>query len=340
DLHEVVVPPDEVGVVIVKAGAEVDPGVPSLGRPVDGHDSFQRPWEFLIRGGQPGVQEETLQGGRRYAINPWFARVVTVPTRMLILEWNSEPKTRDSFDVSLGQIVLNVQGYTIRLTMTQTIRIPPEAAPNLILRFGTPDPGALTAVRRFVERELAPVVKSYFLRKAAEYRIQDFVTRYDEVGDDLAEAVRQAVTSTGVQVITTTLGGLEFDQHEINDLRRELVEQTKRAMLEAARLDELKTLRGGEEVRAQIEVQKVKVARERAKLGLVEIRALVELLGPGQVSTERIVRELAETPVPQVIGGNEDVAQQLLSVMPIAQARAMLMTLLDEDPHQSRAVEE
>ncbi|NUT50059.1 MAG: hypothetical protein HOV94_22525 [Saccharothrix sp.] len=328
----------ESGVVITRVGAKPHPD--EVAPVVAGHRGFQLPWVFLDNGGRMGVQRETLDGGGRYPLNPWFAHVVKVPTRVLILEWNREPKPGDNFDVSLEQIVLDVQGYTIRLDMKQTVRIPPEVAPDLVMRFGTRGSDAQTPVQQFVQKELAPIVKSYFLRKASGYRIQEFITRYNEVGDDLAAAVRQAMAPTGVVAIRTTLEEFVCDQQEINDLRREIANQEKRAELETARLAELKALRAGEEVRAQIEMQKVKVEEERAKLDLVELRTLVQLLGPGQVSTERIVREIAKAPVPQVIGGNGDVAQQLLGVMPFTQARTMLMNLLDEHPSTPRAVQE
>lgn len=338
DLTDIDVEVGEAGVVVTRVGARPDPD--EVGPVVPGHERFGMPWVFLAEGGRLGVQRETLDGGGRYPLNPWFAHVVKVPTRVLILEWSREPKPSHNFDVSLEQIVLDVQGYTVRLDMKQTVRIPPEVAPDLVLRFGTRGSDALTPVQQFVQKELAPIVKSHFLRKASGYRIQDFITRYNEVSDDLAAAVRQAMAPTGVQAMRTTLEEFECDQQEINDLRREIANQEKRAELEAARLDELEAHRVNEEVRVQIEVQKVRVEEERARLGLVEIRALVELLGPAQVATERIVRELAKAPVPQVIGGNGDMAQQLLSVMPIAQARDMLMTLLEQHPPRPRAVEE
>ncbi|MEJ2858275.1 MULTISPECIES: SPFH domain-containing protein [unclassified Saccharothrix] len=338
DLTTVDLEVGEAGVVITRMGAKPDPD--EVGPPVDGHLSFQLPWVFAQNGGRLGVQRETLDGGGRYSLNPWFAQVVKVPTRVLILEWNREHKPDDNLDASLEQIVLDVQGYTVRLDMKQTVQIPPEVAPNLVQRFGTRGPGALTPVQQFVQKDLAPTVKSYFLRKAAGYRIQEFITKYSEVSNDLAAAVRQAMEPIGVKAIRTTLEEFECDQQEINDLRREIANQEKRAELEAARLAELKALQVNEEVRVAIQVQAVRVEEERAKLGLLEIRALVELLGPAQVATERIVRELAKAPVPQVIGGNGDMAQQLLSVMPIAQARDMLMGLLEQNPPRPRAVGE
>jgi hypothetical protein len=338
DLTNVEVEIGEAGVVITRMGGR--PDVSEVGPVVEGHARFELPWVFLGNGGRLGVQRETLDGGGHYGLNPWFAHVVKVPTRVLILEWNREPKPGDNLDVSLEQIVLDVQGYTVRLDMKQTVQIPPEVAPDLVLRFGTRGADALTPVQQFVQKELAPIVKSYFLRKAAGYRIQEFITKYSEVSNDLAAAVRQAMEPIGVKAIRTTLEEFECDQQEINELRREIANQEKRAELEAAKLAELQALEVNEKVRVAIQVQAVRVDEELAKLGLLEIRALVELLGPAQVATERIVRELAKAPVPQVIGGNGDMAQQLLSVMPIAQARDLLMGLLEQNPPRPRAVGE
>uniref|UniRef100_UPI0031E2649F SPFH domain-containing protein n=1 Tax=Saccharothrix mutabilis TaxID=33921 RepID=UPI0031E2649F len=335
DLTDVDVEVGEAGVVITRLGGKPDPS--EVGPVVEGHEGFQLPWVFQERGGRLGVQRETLDGGGRYPLNPWFAHVVKVPTRVLILEWNREPKPGDNLDVSLEQIVLDVQGYTVRLDMKQTVQIPPEVAPELVLRFGTRGPDAQTPVQQFVQKELAPIVKSYFRRKAATYRIQEFITKYSEVSNDLADAVRQAMKPIGVRAIRTTLEEFECDQQDINDLRRDIANQEKRAELESA---ELAALTKREAARDQIELQRMKVREAEAELALVEIRALVKLLGPAQVATERIVRELAKAPVPQVIGGSGDMAQQLLGVMPIAQARDMLMTLLDQNPPRPRAVEE
>ncbi|MFI6095868.1 hypothetical protein ACIA8G_09970 [Lentzea sp. NPDC051213] len=137
DLTDISIPEGATGVVIAKEGDAPDDDESVVGAPVAGHASFQRPWEFLANGGRRGAQAETLSQGGVYRINPWFARVVIIPTRELTLEWQrKENKSSDRYDAALDQIVANVEGHRLLFTMTQIIRIPAKAAPGLVRRFG------------------------------------------------------------------------------------------------------------------------------------------------------------------------------------------------------------
>jgi hypothetical protein len=335
DLHEIEVPVGETGVVIVHVGAKPDLDRTSVGRQVDGHDSFQLPWAFLEHGGQKGVQEETLDEGGHYAINPWFAHVVRIPTRVLILEWTKEKKPESNLDISLDQIALDVQGHTVRLDMKQTVQIPVEAAPRLVRRFGAlGGPGDFTGrapVQQFVEKELAANVAGYFRKISARYRIQEFITKYDEVCNELAAEVRQALEPTGVIAVTTTLEEFDCDQPEINVLRRRIALQQEQVKLEEARLGDLKAQRVNETVITEIELQRVRVEEERRKLELIELHTLVDLLGPEHVQMERVLAEWVKAKVPQIISGADgNIAQGLLQVMPFTQARDMLLAMAEE----------
>ncbi|WP_309114048.1 hypothetical protein [Saccharothrix sp.] len=75
-----------------------------------------------------------------------------------------------------------------------------------------------------------------------------------------------------------------------------------------------------------------------AKWNSHSVRTLVKLLGREQVAAERIAR-LAKARAPQFIGGSGDIAQQLLSTMPIAGARELMMAALTRT-RRDRAVEE
>lgn len=322
----------ETGVVITHVGARTDPN--ALGPRVDGHAAFQLPWVFLARGGHRGVQEETLDAGGRYAINPWFAHVVEVPTRVLILEWTEDGKTTGNLDISLGRIVLDVQGHTVRLDMKQTVCIPAEAAPGIVRSFGLGgqgEDGGRSTVREFVKKELAATVDGYFRRISARYRIQEFVTRYDEVCNELAGEVRQALARTGVKAISTTLSNFWCDQPEINDMRRQIALQQERVKLEQAKLAELEAMKVNEMVRNEIALQQVRVEDERRQLDFIELRTLVKLLGAEHVSMERVLAQWVKVNVPQYIGGTDGgVAQALLQAMPFTQARDMLMSMAND----------
>jgi len=338
DLQETKIPIGETGVVIPHVGARPDRDPESAGRPVDGHESFQLPWEFLAGGGQKGVQQETLDEGGHYAINPWFAHVVQVPTRVLVLEWTKDKKEESNLDASLEQIVLDVQGHSVRLDMKQTVQIPTEAAPALVRRFGDPGGPSHSAgrapVQQFVEKDIAATVAGYFRRISAKYKIQDFITKYDEVGNDLASEVRRALQRIKVKAIATTLEEFHCDEPEINHLRRRIALQQEQVKLEKARLDHLKAQSTSEGVVTEIELQRVKVEKERKKLETIELQVLVKLLGPEHVAMERVLAQWTKVNVPQIISGgggaSGDIAQSLLQAMPFAQARDMLMAMVNK----------
>jgi hypothetical protein len=333
DLHEIKISIGETGVVITHMGAKPDQDRDAGGRLVEGHADFQQPWEFLARGGQKGVQQETFDEGGRYVINPWFAHVVRIPTRVLILEWTKEAKSAGNLDIALEQIVLDVQGHTVRLDMKQTVQIPAEAAPRLVRRFGdlgaTDDVAGRAPVQQFVEKELASTVAGYFRRISARYRIQEFITKYDEVCTHLAAEVRQALDRTGVRAITTTLEEFVCDQSEINALRRQIALQQEKVKLEEARLADLEAQRNNAVVSNDIERQKILVEKERRKLDHIKLQTLVDLLGPDQVALERLLAESVKAGVPLVVsgGGADGIAQTMLQAMPFAQARELVMAM-------------
>lgn len=331
DLREIKINVGETGVVITRLGVAPQATSSRLGRPVPGHDSFQYPWVFLNGGGELGVQSETLHEGGYYFINPWFANVVKIPTRNLIMEWTRDDKSASNLDASLEQIELDVQGYNVRLEMSQTLRIPAEAAPRLVRTFGEAGRGSplKTPVQQFVEKELSATVSSYFRKISASYTIFDFITKYDELGTALFREVQQALAQHGIVAVATTLDGYECEPQDMNELRRAIALQKEQYKLEEAKLAALEAELVNTGVHTQIERQKLVVEAERRKLELIQIQGLVELLGPEQVAMERILGELVKMGVPQVIasGGSGEMAQALLQVMPFAQARDMMLAL-------------
>ncbi|SDW43718.1 SPFH domain / Band 7 family protein [Amycolatopsis xylanica] len=328
-LREVEIPVGATGVVVTRAGTEPDEEEFSVGPVVPGHESFQLPWVFLDNGGLKGVQEETLREGGQYAINPWFAHVVQIPTRELILEWSKDKKPGGNLDAALGQIVLDVQGHTVRLEMKQTVRIPRQAAPLLVCRFGVAgtEPDGRDPVKQFVVKQLASTVDGYFRRVSGGYRIQEFITKYDDVCTELAGEVRQALAHTGVIAVNTNLEEFECDHPELNARRREIALMEEKAKLARARLAELEAELRNEKVQTEIELMRVKVAEENKKLEHVKIKVLVELLGSEFVGFERVLAQLAKAQVPdqQVISGSGgESVDALLQTMPAAQVRGLI----------------
>ncbi|WP_157440224.1 SPFH domain-containing protein [Actinokineospora inagensis] len=331
DLRGTNIPIGETGVVIAHAGLAPSTAPTDAGRVVPGHDRFRLSWVFLANGGEIGVQSETLPEGGWYVLNPWFASVVPIPTRHLILEWTSDPKSADNLDASLDEVVLDVQGHTVRLNMTQTVRIPAEIAPLLVRRFGHNKQSGRALVRQFVEKELAATVAGYFRRIGGHYRIQEFITRYDEVCVELAGEVRQALATTGIIAMTTTLEQFHCDEPAINEMRRRIAVKQEEVRLEEASLAELRARNTNEAVVSEIEHQRIRVQEHRERLKHVEIQVLVELLGPDHVGLTRAVAELVKANVPTMISGADGgMAEALAQIMPLAQAKDMLMAMIKD----------
>lgn len=333
-LQEIPVLVGTTGVVIVLDGQppeeEPDPFGPvvALGPVVPGHDSFRRPWVFLAGGGHRGVQEETLAEGGSYAINPWFARVVLVPTRELHLEWTKKTDEKpDNLDSALEQIVVDIEGHRLSLEMSQVLRIPAKAAPRLVRRFGEtaarpPQPGDVTIkpapVQRFVERVLGSAVAGYFTALVGRYTILEFIKEYDKVRLELQYQVTAALRQWEVVAGATVLAEFESEDREINDLRRRIVEAREKKKIAEHDLESTKIEEKTERIR-------IKLHGERQ---VAEIRELAALLGPHQIAIERVAAHLANMRVPAYISGGGDLAEQILGLMPFANAKEMLNGLI------------
>jgi hypothetical protein len=325
----------ETGVVITHLGAARETDETSVAPRVFDHDHFQQPWAFQDNGGQLGVQAETLPAGGFYAINPWFARVIKIPTRNLVLEWSKDPKPESNFDAFLEQIELDVQGFTVQLDMKQTLRIPVEAAPLLVCRFGDDGhrPGQarqLSPVQQFVQKELAPTVTTYFRGIAAHQQILEFITKYDDLGMELSREVRDALAELGIVAVATSLGAYTCGQQDMNEMRRAIALARHRLAVLMAEFE-------NSQIEVDIQKKRLEVDAARRELELVEIRGLVKLLGPAQVAIERISEKWATMGMPStlVIGGaNDDVAQKMLEALPFAQARDMLMAIAGDSGRQ------
>jgi len=335
DLREVAVPEGSAGVVIALEGAAPQEDGETVRPKVPGHENFQNIQAFLANGGQRGAQAEPLGGGL-YRINPWFARIVLIPTRVLILQWtNKAAKSASNYDSSLDRIRINVEGYWLRFDMSQTIQISPKSAPRLVARFGEQEVDKFgfseaanpTPVQRFVERVLKSTVEGYFQATASKYEVLDFITAHDEVCLELAGQVRQALADWGVEAVETTLGEFEPENDGL-DLRR-IGMATQRD-----RKQELEFRYENALVEERIEQKRLETEERRRQLETVELAEQIRLLGREPVALKGFLQELKDMKVPDFIGGD---AGQLLQHLPFAMAvdmvhRAMGRATAD-DPH-------
>ena len=328
DLREISVPVGHTGVVIALAGEAPDDVDGAVGRRVPGHENFQLASAFVANRGQRGAQAQTLSHGGVYQINPWFARVELIPTRDLLLEWTSKKKPVNNYDASLDQITINIEGHRIRFNMAQVIRIPAQAAPGLVGRFGEQEEdvyGASNAaegapVRRFVERVLGSTVEGYFQTIATNYTALDFFERFDEVRLDLEDRVREALAEWGVEAVRTTLSDFESEDDELDRRRRQIATvRDRRGVLESER-DNARIENDTRAIRAEAEAH----AATAAQTWLLAEQ--IRLLGRDHMATERYLEQLTRMKVPEIVGGD---ATQLLQYMPLSRALELISRARD-----------
>jgi len=303
-LQEIAVPIGYTGVVVTLDGADPDRDrAGTVGPWIKGHRSFRLPWVFLDGGGCRGVQEETIGEGTVCALNPWFARVVLIPTRVLILEWNDKPSAERSrnFDAELDRITVTIQGHRVHTELSQTLRIPEKAAPKLVSTFGGSGSSGLGGlvhdplpVQRFVEKVLGATVASYLSSIAATSTVQEFLLKYNEARTDLADKVRTSLEGWDVEAISTNLGSFEAEDPQLNaELQAEASAQLHRSTLNVMRGNML----------IEDEIDQVRVLRDRRRAAL-ELQAEIDALGADNVALIRMIREISGMKVPEYIGGD------------------------------------
>ncbi|QFZ18631.1 SPFH domain-containing protein [Saccharothrix syringae] len=302
DLRLVSVESEETGVVIVTEGLHpVDAAEPAP--KIEGHESFQFPWIFLANGGQFGPQSEVLPGGSTYAINPFFARVVRIPSRELILSWGRKDVSADRYDSELDLIEVTLDGFHVSVELTQTFVIPPETAPHLVKRFGEDDEAHGTAgvrksaaVQRLVTRLLGVVVKGYFNEVSNSHLIEEFISDQNQVRAELKTLVEQALREQNVSPRLTTIGAIKFQSDEMNEEFRHI-----------AKLRQQSRQLGQQLTNAAVEtdLRRESIKQEKMKRS-AELEEDVRILGRDQVAAERMARIDASRQVPQVFVASGD----------------------------------
>jgi len=325
-LQAVAIPVGSTGVVVTLDGVEaLRAGTARpVGPRVHGHSSFRLPWVFLAAGGRRGVQEETLSEGTVCALNPWFVRVMLIPTRLLILEWTKKTavEAERNYDAELDQLLVTVQGYRLHVEMKQSLQIPEATAPTLVSQFGgvASGIGGLShnpaPVQRFVERVLGATVEAYFNDIAAAATIQEFVGQYAETRTDLTSRVRAALKTWGVEARGTTLGEFQSEDPSLNEaLRAVFTARMEGEVLEVERENVV--------IRDEIDAVNVLAERRRAALTLeAELQAEISALGTENAAVIRIVREFAKFEVPEYIGGSDMTG--IIGTLPMTQMNDLL----------------
>jgi hypothetical protein len=309
-LKEFAIPTGKTGVVLTLDGTAPG-GAGAVGPLVEGHQSFRLPWVFLDGGGRKGVQQETLGEGSTCALNPWFARVVLIPTKVLILEWSKSPVEKaGNYDSQLGRITVTVQGHQVHMELSQTLQIPEKAAPRLVGAFGdqmgsVPLGGLVddpAPVQRFVEKVLGATVTGYINGMAASGSVQDFLGRYNDARRELADKVRAELEAWGVEPGSTSLGSFEAADPKLN-----------KELQDAASAEALGNVLKFDEQNAKIQAR-IAVTLMKSKLmeASPELWSEVEALGADNVALIRTIEAISGMSVPEIINSNGSDLKDLL----------------------------
>ena len=222
--------------------------------------------------------------------------------------------------------------------MSQTIQIPPRAAPLLVSRFGEQEPtpgagdpgGVATAapIRRFVERVLGPMVEGYFHAAAnAADSVLDFMASHNEVRIELEQRVRAALAEWGVEAVRTTLNEFEPEDAGLDELRRQIVRERERKQMLEHTLNNVELEEAAERVRIVTEDR-----RRRTEVSVLS--AQIDVLGRDAVALERFLEQLAKMNVPEFVGGD---AASLLQYMPLPVAQDMINRAMKRMEAESEA---
>lgn len=324
-LQEISIEEGYTGVVVALDGAEPRRHADGeVGPRVQGHSSFRLPWVFLANDGWRGVQEETLGEGT-YALNPWFVRVLPIPTRILALKWADKSEAEaDNYDAALGKIIVNVQGFDLEVGLSQSLQIPRDVAPRLVGEFGGVRASGLgglvddpAPVQRFVRNVLGETVSGYFSEIATTSSVLDFLGRYEDVRKDLTDKVTHALKGLGVRTLNTNLG-------RFKPLNRALPEALQKRFDAENDLDNLKV--GVEQAKLKDQIDELEAQALYRRVGL-DLQREVDLLGPENVAMIRIVREFAGFDVPDYIGGGDISAY--VQALPMTAMQDLLARLRD-----------
>ncbi|GAB2878090.1 SPFH domain-containing protein [Streptomyces mayteni] len=330
-LRTISIPVGHTGVVVVLDGDQQPADEEQVGPVVPGHRNFRLPWVFLAGGGRRGVQRETLTEGSVYAVNPWFVRVLLIPTRLLSLEWTKRDSAKASrYDAELLPITVNIQGYRLNVELSQNLQIPEAAAPLLVSKFGgdttTSGLGGLVddpvPVQRFVERVLGSTVETYFNAIAASSTVEDFLTEHASNRTDLAAQVRNALAAWSVRAEATNMGLAEAEEPELDAIRQRIFVARMRGQELAEQEENAERLSRIREIEQRTE-------KRQRQLDAAVLEREIELLGQDTVAMRLFLAELKVMKVPEVVSGNAD---ELLRFLPVQRA----LDLIDRAKLQAR----
>ena len=154
--------------------------------------------------GSRGIWRRPLEPGK-YAVNPYAAEVVDVPTTNFQLRWiagvasaAAMPNGR-SYDDDLREIpVITRDAFEILVPLSIVAHIAPVNAPHVIQRF--------SQIERLVNQTLDPFVSSYFKDTAQRNTLLDFIERRVEIGKEALAAMKARLNEHRIEIEEVMIG--------------------------------------------------------------------------------------------------------------------------------------
>ena len=154
--------------------------------------------------GSRGIWRRPLEPGK-YAINPYAAEVVDVPTTNFQLRWIAGvvsaaaiPNGR-SYDDDLREIpVITRDAFEILVPLSIVAHIAPVNAPHVIQRF--------SQIERLVTQTLDPFVSSYFKDTAQRNTLLDFIERRVDIGKEALAAMKSRLAEHRIEIEEVMIG--------------------------------------------------------------------------------------------------------------------------------------
>jgi uncharacterized membrane protein YqiK len=174
--------------------------------------------------GSRGIWRRPLEPGK-YAINPYAAEVVDVPTTNFQLRWIAGvvsaaaiPNGR-SYDDDLREIpVITRDAFEILVPLSIVAHIAPINAPHVIQRF--------SQIERLVNQTLDPFVSAYFKDTAQRNTLLDFLERRVDIGKEALAAMKARLSEHRIEIEEVMIG---TPKPEPGDTRMEAMLEQLRA---------------------------------------------------------------------------------------------------------------
>ncbi|MCW6509150.1 SPFH domain-containing protein [Lichenifustis flavocetrariae] len=154
--------------------------------------------------GQRGIWRRPLEPGK-YAVNPYAAEVIDVPTTNFQLRWIAGVVSAaalpngKSYDNDLKEIpVITRDAFEILVPLSIVAHIAPVNAPHVIQRF--------SQIERLVNQTLDPFVSSYFKDTAQRNTLLDFIEKRVEIGKEALKAMKERLAEHRIEIEEVMIG--------------------------------------------------------------------------------------------------------------------------------------